>query len=189
MHVLRSQGALMGSENLDVGKAGGIIRVGAAMRPMRPRQSAGRAEMTPVEGRRGAGGDAQDARGDPTRVLRRLARALNRLFAAEEGRVGLCARSFELGVRCDVCGEVIHLRVDRDHELQSIYQQDVEEGAQPQEYLLTKEVVGEGCQNLIRFSIRFDCDHGVIEFEIEGGEFVQLDRGREPVPADSELVS
>lgn len=99
-------------------------------------------------------------------------------------------RSFKLIVRCARCGEVIPLRVDRDHELQSVHASEAEEGDPPVEYILRKELVGEGCQNLIRFTIRFDCDHGLLDSEIEGGEFVEEeDRGRAPLEERAELTT
>lgn len=92
-------------------------------------------------------------------------------------------RSFELVVRCERCGEIIPVRVDRDHELQSVHAPDAEEGARPLEYVLRKELVGEDCQNLIRFTIRFDCDHGLLNSEIVGGEFHE-ERERERTPLE-----
>lgn len=106
-------------------------------------------------------------------MLTRLAEALGRLFEGN-GEVPVCAaRSFTLTVRCSRCGEIIPIRIDRDHELQSVFAEDAEEGDPPLEYVLRKEIVGEDCQNLIRFTIRFNCNHGQIESQIEGGEFVE----------------
>ena len=65
------------------------------------------------------------------------------------------------------------MRVDRDHELQAVYAEDANEGDRPLEYELCKELVGERCQNLIRFTIKFNCDHGLIDSQISGGEFVE----------------
>ena len=87
-------------------------------------------------------------------------------------------RAFPIAVRCGRCGEIIRLRIDRDHELQSVYAPDAEEGDEPVEHLLRKEIVGDRCQNLIRFTIRFSCDHGLIASEIEGGEFVDEEARR-----------
>ncbi len=113
-------------------------------------------------------------------MLARLARALERLLIGENGGALVCsARSFTLAVRCADCGEVIEVRVDRDHDLQSVYPPDAEEGDHPSEYVLRKEVVGESCQNLIHFTIRFDRDYGPVGSEIEGGEFVASELARE----------
>lgn len=99
-------------------------------------------------------------------------------------------RSFELLLRCERCGEIIPLRIDRDHELQSIHAAEADEGDAPVEYLLRKELVGEGCQNMIRFTIHFDCDHGLLESEITGGEFVEArERGRSPLAQKAELTT
>ena len=107
-------------------------------------------------------------------MLTRLARALERLFGGAGDQPPVCAlRTFPIAVKCARCGEVIQLRIDRDHELQSVYAPDADEGDEPIEYVLRKEVVGDRCQNLIRFTIRFDCDHGLTSSEIEGGEFLE----------------
>ncbi|MFW5868098.1 MAG: hypothetical protein ACOCX2_09795 [Armatimonadota bacterium] len=112
-------------------------------------------------------------------MLTKIAEALERLFDTDEGECLVCsARSFVLTVRCGRCGEVMPVRVDRDHELQAVYAEDAEEGDRPVRYVLRKELVGEDCQNLIRFTIQFNCDHGLLDSEITGGEFVEK-RGRE----------
>lgn len=108
-------------------------------------------------------------------MLAKLAEALERLFDSGEDEPPLvCSvRSFTLTVRCERCGEVIPVRIDRDHELQAVYAEDAEEGDQPLEYILRKELVGSDCQNLVRFTLRFDCDHGLLDSQIQGGEFVE----------------
>lgn len=113
-------------------------------------------------------------------MLTKLAEALDRLFHIDDDDEPLVcsARSFTLSVRCATCGEVIRVRVDRDHELQAVYAEDANEGDRPLEYELCKELVGERCQNLIRFTIKFNCDHGLIDSQISGGEFVEQRDGR-----------
>ncbi len=107
-------------------------------------------------------------------MLTKLTEALERLFDTAEGEPLVCsARSFTVTVKCDRCGEVIPVRIDRDHELQTVHAADAEEGDPPLEYVLRKEIVGADCQNLIRFTLGFDCDHGLAESQIEGGEFVE----------------
>lgn len=122
-------------------------------------------------------------------MLAKLAEALERLFDTTDDEPLVCsARSFTLMVRCGRCGEVIPVRIDRDHELQSVYAEDAEEGDHPIEYVLRKEVVGEGCQNLVRFTLRFDCDHGLLDSEITGGSFVEKrERERAALAKSAEL--
>jgi len=122
-------------------------------------------------------------------VLAKLAEALERLFDGSDGEPLVCsARSFTLTVRCDRCGEVIPVRIDRDHELQSVYAEDADEGDHPIEYILRKELVGEGCQNLLRFTLRFSCDHGLLESQITGGTFIEKrGRGRAALEKSAEL--
>lgn len=111
-------------------------------------------------------------------VLAKLAEALERLFDGNGDEPLVCsARSFNVTVRCDRCGEVMPVRIDRDHELQSVYSEDAEEGDHPMEYVLRKELVGEDCQNLVRFTLRFSCEQGLIDSQITGGSFVE-ERGR-----------
>ncbi len=124
-------------------------------------------------------------------MLSKLARALERLFEDSEDEALPCSqRSFELFVRCGQCAEIISVRVDRDHDLQAVHGPDAQEGDPPAEYVLRKELVGEDCQNLIRFTIRFDCDHGLIDSEIEGGEFIAPPcHRRAPVAERAELTT
>ena len=117
-------------------------------------------------------------RGAPRRkvedMLDGLSKALNRLFCrqtAPSPRRGGSAMSME--VRCEKCGELIPVRIDKDLDLQAEYEDDAPEGARPTAYVLRKEVVGAKCQNLIRFTIRFDEARSPVEYDIEGGEFVE----------------
>ena len=111
-------------------------------------------------------------------MFERLSKALNRLFEGARGRsLKGGGHAFSLVVRCGKCGELIRVRIDKDHELQAEYAEDAAEGDHPTQYLLCKEVVGANCQNLIRFTLRFGADQRLCELSIEGGEFV------EPEPA------
>ena len=122
-------------------------------------------------------------------MLAKLAEALERLFDGSDDEPLVCsARSFTLTVRCGRCGEIIPVRIDRDHELQSMYAADADEGDHPIEYVLRKELVGEDCQNMVRFTLRFNCDHGLLESQIEGGTFVEKGgRGRAVLETSAEL--
>lgn len=104
----------------------------------------------------------------------RLTTALKRVFSGGKDPVmGAGRRAFTLTVRCDKCGELIEVRIDQDHEFQAEYDDEATEGARPTQYLLRKEIVGADCQNLIRFTIRFDADLHPVERSIEGGELVE----------------
>ncbi len=107
-------------------------------------------------------------------MLDGLSKALNRLFYGQDvpsPRRGGSALTLE--VTCGKCGEVIPVRIDKDLDLQAEYEDDAPEGARPKGYVLRKEVVGANCQNLVRFTIRFDANRSPVEYEIEGGEFVE----------------
>jgi len=106
-------------------------------------------------------------------LFQKLKDAIGRLLSGSAEEPFTCdTRAFDLKVKCAKCGEVIPVRIDRDHEIQPLYAEDAEEGDQPKEWLLRKEVVGAKCQNLIHFSIHFGCDHGLMSSSIEGGEFL-----------------
>ncbi len=111
-------------------------------------------------------------------MFERFKEAIDRLLTRSDEQPLKCdARSFTLQVKCGACGEVIPVRIDRDHEVQPEYAADADEGDPPTQWRLRKEIVGSECQNLISFTLRFDCDQGLMDSSIEGGEFLlpQLD--------------
>lgn len=98
--------------------------------------------------------------------------AIQRLFSGPAEKPLCCdLRAFTVVVRCDRCGEVIPVRIDRDHEVQPEYAQDAEEGDHPVRWLLRKEIVGSDCQNLVHFTITFGADQCLESSSIEGGHF------------------
>jgi hypothetical protein len=106
------------------------------------------------------------------RLLGALRRAL--LGAEAESACGT-APALQVEVRCAKCGEVIRARVDKMHELQCEYGDsgvgEPDQEPHPISYVLTKELVGARCQNLVHLSVRFDSRSRLIEKHIEGGEF------------------
>lgn len=114
-------------------------------------------------------------------MFEKLKEAIGRLLSGSAEEPFTCdTRTFDLKIKCAKCGEVIPVRIDRDHEIQPQYDEDAEEGDQPTEWLLHKEIVGANCQNIIHFTLRFGCDHGLMSSSIEGGEFLtpELEAGR-----------
>jgi len=113
---------------------------------------------------------------DAVQPNNRLLGALRRAFLGTEAEPsGGTAPALRVEVRCAKCGEAIRARVDKMHELQCEYG-DIAVGEPDQEphpisYVLTKELVGAKCQNLIHLSVRFDSRSRLIEKHIEGGEF------------------
>ena len=109
-------------------------------------------------------------------VFEKLKEAIQRLFTSPEEKSLSCeARAFTVEVECDRCGEIIPVRIDRDHEVQPQYSLEAEEGDHPDEWLLRKEVVGSNCQNLVRFALTFGSDQCLKSSAIEGGKFVAED--------------
>lgn len=98
--------------------------------------------------------------------------AIQRLLSGPAEKPLCCdARAFTIEVQCDRCGEVIPVRIDRDHEVQQEFALDAEEGDHPIQWILRKEIVGENCQNLVHFTIIFGADQCVVSSSIEGGHF------------------
>ena len=113
-----------------------------------------------------------DAAQPNNRLLGALRRAL---LGTETEPSGGTAPALRIEVRCSKCGEIVRARVDKMHELQCEYGDngigDPDQEPHPISYVLTKELVGAKCQNLIHLSVRFDSRSRLIEKHIEGGEF------------------
>jgi hypothetical protein len=92
---------------------------------------------------------------------------------------GGTAPALRIEVRCAKCGEVIRVRVDKMHELQCEYEDngssDPDQEPHPISYLLTKELVGAKCQNLVHLSMRFDARSRTVEKHIEGGDLLSME--------------
>ena len=69
-------------------------------------------------------------------------------------------------VRCNRCGEVIHVRADRRWDLL----QELGEGVTG--YSLHKDVRGTRCNALMHMLIRFDGSYKITHQEVDGGRFV-----------------
>ena len=113
---------------------------------------------------------------DAVQPNNRLLGALRRAFLGTEAETsGGTAPALRIEVRCAKCGEVIRVRVDKMHELQCEYGDNgtsaPDQEPHPLSYVLTKELVGAKCQNLIHLSVRFDSRSRLIEKHIAGGEF------------------
>lgn len=113
-----------------------------------------------------------------TTLLERLGRALWPV----EGAVCCDPSSpaLHLAVRCHKCGEIIHSRVEKAYELEAEYESgnghDLpdDEEPKPTGYVLHKELVGAGCQNLVHLTLKLDTHKCVTARHIEGGEFVEF---------------
>lgn len=81
-------------------------------------------------------------------------------------------------MRCSRCGEIIHSRSEKAYELEAEYENghDLPEDEEPKPtgYVLHKELVGAGCQNLIHLTLRLDAHRCLTARQIEGGEFVEF---------------
>lgn len=78
-------------------------------------------------------------------------------------------------VKCDQCGEIIKTRIEKAHALQEIYDPAAGEDQPEGEilgYELSKEMLGEQCQQLLELRVRFDRCKRMVEHEVQGGELV-----------------
>ena len=89
---------------------------------------------------------------------------LRRLFARPRGREA--DNALWLRVRCDRCGEVIDLRVDRRYDVASNLLDPGEEGPA---YTMHKDVVGDRCFRRIGVSLGFDRHMNIVEQNVRGG--------------------
>ena len=106
-----------------------------------------------------------------------LLQRLQELFWGEKaaGSNGT-APALRVTVKCGQCGEIIATRIEKAYELQeeSLAVEDAESDEAPSVagYLLTKELLGSDCPNLIHLTMRFDADKELIEHSVDGGELV-----------------
>ena len=89
---------------------------------------------------------------------------LRRLFSRSPGREA--DNALWLHVRCDRCGEVIDVRVDRRYDLASNLLDPGEEGPA---YTVRKDVVGDRCFRRISVTLGFDHRFNIVEQHIQGG--------------------
>jgi hypothetical protein len=117
---------------------------------------------------------------ETTHLNNKLLLALRRaLLGRDTDDSGGTAPALRIEVRCAKCGEVIRVRVDKMHELQCEYEDngssDPDQEPHPISYLLTKELVGAKCQNLVHLSMRFDARSRTVEKHIEGGDLLSME--------------
>lgn len=74
---------------------------------------------------------------------------------------------FFLNVRCNACGEVFNLFINKSTDLAQNFG---EQGGV--NYFLRKEIIGARCKNLIYVKMEFDGARNLIKREIENGEFI-----------------
>ena len=80
---------------------------------------------------------------------------------------------FFLNVRCNTCGEVFNLFINKSTDLA----QNFDERGNVT-YSLNKEIIGSGCRNLIQVKMEFDGAKNLASREIENGEFIKEEQMR-----------
>jgi hypothetical protein len=85
--------------------------------------------------------------------------------------------AFYYYIRCNKCGEVIRVRIDRRWDLEQEF--DEKGGDAVTGYAARKEVMGNRCFQMLRLTVQFDRGYREVEKELHGGAFV----GREEYEA------
>ena len=75
-------------------------------------------------------------------------------------------------LRCNKCGEVIRVRIDRRWDLEQEFDERGADAATG--YAARKEVMGTKCFQMLRMTVRFDRGYHEAEKELSGGTFVGL---------------
>jgi hypothetical protein len=96
-------------------------------------------------------------------MLKRIAK---KFFSV--GSPGQSPDGLFLDVRCEACGEVFHLFINKSTDLLQNFD---EQGSVT--YSLKKEIVGGHCKNLIHVKIEFDGAKNQVSRAIENGEFIE----------------
>jgi hypothetical protein len=73
--------------------------------------------------------------------------------------------AIHLYVRCDKCGAQVHVRADKQYDLQREYDGDAA-------YVLYKEMLDDKCFTLMRGEFRFDGQYNLLSADIQGGQLV-----------------
>jgi hypothetical protein len=101
-------------------------------------------------------------------MLKRIAK---KLFG--EGPSAESPGGFFLKVRCDACGEVFNLFINKSTDL---LQNFSKQGGVT--YSLNKEIIGGRCRNLIHVKMEFDGAKNLVSKQIENGEFIKEEQTR-----------
>ncbi len=95
-------------------------------------------------------------------MLKKIAK---KLFG--EGSSVQSPEGFFLNVRCDTCGEVFNLFINKSTDLAQNFD---ERGGMT--YSLNKEIIGGSCRNLINVKMKFDGSKNLVSQQIENGKFI-----------------
>ena len=90
--------------------------------------------------------------------------------------------AFWLYVRCNACGELIRLRVSREHDLSAEFDGDSDA---PSSYHMTKEIVGQKCFRRIHVEMTFDGNKRPTDQQIMGGTFTTREEYEAAQPAET----
>jgi hypothetical protein len=95
---------------------------------------------------------------------------LKRLLGLGEGGEGRPrdAKGLYYYVRCDRCGEVIQVRLDRNNDLSIL-------DYQPMTFFARKVIIGTRCFNRMEAEFTYDRDRKLIEKKVSGGQFVEYE--------------
>jgi hypothetical protein len=89
---------------------------------------------------------------------------ISRLFGGKgASQTGSDSDALHIYVRCDKCGEKIHIRANKRTDVS----QEYPEGGENAVPTLHKEILGSQCQNLMYVHLTFDGAHRVVASEAE----------------------
>jgi hypothetical protein len=90
---------------------------------------------------------------------------LSRLFGNKDrGAAGDDREGLHIYVRCDRCGEKVHIRANRRTDIT----QEYDESGDRSKRVLHKEILGSKCQNLMYAHLTLDAADKVIDSRMEG---------------------
>lgn len=90
---------------------------------------------------------------------------LGRLFGGKpKGGIGEDGDGLHIYVRCDRCGEKIHIRANRRTDVTQEFDEDGEGSAR----VLHKEILGSRCQNLMYAHLTLGAGDRIVESRLEG---------------------
>ena len=94
---------------------------------------------------------------------------LGRIFAGNPSATGTDKDGLYFYLRCDRCGEVIQVRLNRNNDLSMEYGENGERSDMLQAH---KVVVGQKCYNRIDADFIFDRNRNLVQKNATGGKFV-----------------
>ena len=101
--------------------------------------------------------------------MQKMFKNLSRMFMGSPSASGQDRDGIYFYVKCDRCGEVIQVRLNRNNDLSAEYGENGESGDVLQAH---KVIVGQRCYNRIDADFIFDRNRNLLQKNVTGGKFV-----------------